>query len=81
MGGYWWLETEYIYGDFSEKKWALHKVAPNEDGEEVDDIILWKAYSDTPDYPHSDEDIDGGWAAIDKCIESELGFLPEYDVN
>ena len=75
-----WLNTDYVYGDFSEKKWALHEVTNDEDGEEIDDIILWKAYDDTPGYP-SDGDIDTGWKAIDTYIESELGFLPEYEVN
>ena len=71
-----WLETEYNHGDFSEKKWALHEVE-----EEKNEIIIWRSYDETPDYPSDKEDIEGAWKAIDTYIENTLGFLPEYEVN
>lgn len=71
-----WLETDYIYGDFSVEKWALHKKYG-----ELDEIVLWKSYDDTPNYPADKEDVDGANKAIDDYIEQELGILPEYDVN
>ena len=71
-----YLITEYCFGDFSEKKWALFVKNINEG----DEVVLWKTYSDTPGYPEFDDEdkIDEAWAAIDKCIEEELGFLPDY---
>lgn len=69
-----WLETEYLSGDYSESKWALHKV----DGEK-DEIILWKAYEDTPGY--DPEDVEKSWKAIEDYIKEELGFIPDYEVN
>jgi hypothetical protein len=71
-----WLDTEYNYGDFSVPKWALHKVTDDGCSEEEDEIILWRAYEDTPGYPESTDP-----EAIDDYIQDELGFLPEYEVN
>ena len=78
---YYWLQTEFNYGDFSIHKFALHKVTIDENGEEDDEVILWSAYEDIPDIPEDEDDLGGSWSAIDSYIESELGFLPEYQVN
>ena len=73
-----WIETSYVYGDYSVAKWALHKVT-EKDGEETDEIIVWRVYEDTPGY--TEDDTDAGWKAIDDYITEEIGFLPEYEVN
>ena len=70
-----WLETEYNYGDFNNKKWALHEVDENEN----DSIVLWEAYEDTPNW--LGENLDEDWKAIDEYIEDQLGLLPKYEVN
>lgn len=78
-----WFQTEYLAGDFSQEKWALHKVTEDEDGEEDDEIILWKFYDDMEGYRDAveREDIDEMWKITDECIKEELGFLPDYEVN
>lgn len=70
-----WLQTEYNHGDFNNKKWALHEVDENGN----DNIVLWEAYEDTPNW--LGEDLDDDWQAINDYIEDQLGFLPEYEVN
>lgn len=67
-----WLDTDYIYGN-SEPKFALHKVTDDED-----EIILWASYADAGVDPKAEE---ADWDTLDKYIEQELGFVPDYEVN
>lgn len=76
-----WLETEYVYGDFNVPMFAFHKVTTGKDGEEADEVILWRAYDEVPGMPDDREDLGGSWTAIDNFIEEELGFLPYYETN
>lgn len=79
---YYWLETTFNYGDFSVPKFAFHKKYEDEDGDEVDEILFWSSYeaaginlrADDADENTVDE-------LINKYIEAQLGFLPDYEVN
>lgn len=73
-----WLETEYNFGDFREKKWALHKKICFDDKWETeeDEVVLWGLWSD-----FERENTDESWKKLDAYIENKLGFLPEYEIN
>lgn len=77
-----WLETDANFdqyqADEEARKWALHKVVGDKD-----EVILSLAYSETPGFEgdKEQEPLDTSWKALDNYIKSELGFLPEYEVN
>ncbi len=75
-----WLDTNYEYpnnyrGTFG--KLALHKVTLDDDGDEVDEIILIADWQDVPNF-NNEALADYG---LDDYIEKALGFLPEYEVG
>lgn len=81
MGKYYWIDTEYNYGDYHDKKFALICGTVDEDGKkdrETEEVILWAAYNDLGIDPYSDSP---EWDKIDRYIEGKLGFLPDYEVN
>jgi len=74
---YYWLDTEYLFGDFNVKKWALYRGCRTEDGEknrDTEEVVVWGEIPDT-------EDTDEAWSRIDEAITAKLGFLPDYEVN
>lgn len=77
-GFYFWLNTDFLFGDYSEPKWAFHCRDKNTG---VDKIILWGAYEDLETYDPELENWEDLWNEIDQIIESELGYCPNYDVN
>ena len=75
---YWWIDTDYHYGDFSEPKFALFCVDKKLDNImliNTEELILWAAYDDVCDSESDD------WKPIDEYIAKQLGFLPDYDIN
>lgn len=74
---YYWIDTDYHYGDYSVKKWAMIRGELTEDGEkdrDTEEVIAWG------EQPYTD-DIDEAWRLTDEAIVKELGFLPDYEVN
>ena len=71
-----WLDTEFYYGDFSEKKFALHKVDLDEDGDETDEVVMWGFWRDIEGEDENSQDV-----SLNAAIEKELGFVPEYEIN
>jgi len=83
---YYWLDTEFNYGDFNVPKCALIRGERNEDGDKdrnSEEVVAWTTYEDIGVEILSGEDYDGNDTEekIDKWIESELGFVPEYEIN
>ena len=77
-GFYFWLNTDFLFGDYSEPKWAFHCKDKNTG---VDEVILWGAYEDLEAYDPELENWEDLWNEIDQIIENELGYCPNYDVN
>lgn len=76
-GFYYWVDTNYLFGDYRVKKWALYRGELTEDGKkdrDTEEVVVWDAVPETDDF-------DEAWRLLDETIESELGFLPDYDVN
>lgn len=83
---YYWLDTEFNYGDFSVPKCALIRGERDEDGEKdrsTEEVVAWTAYEDIGVVILSGEDYDEDDTEekIDKWIESELGFIPDFEIN
>ena len=81
---YWWLDTEFNYGDFEVKKFALYCMVLDEDGcidHDTEERILWAAYEDVPGYMEAWDDGDRMLEALDAYIMDQLGFVPDYDIN
>ena len=82
---YYWLDNNYYYGDFSVPKFALIRgeLVDGEKDREMEEIILWAAYEDVDGLTEAmeAEDADLSQELIDKYIEQELGFLPEYEIG
>lgn len=79
---YFWIDTDYHYGDYSIPKIAFFMGRRDEDGSklrETEEVIFWAAYDDIDGVDEADNDI--MWDSIDKMIESEFGFVPYYEVN
>lgn len=74
---YYWIDTDFHYGDFSVPKFALFggKLVDGVKDRDTEELLFWSAY----------EDLDGSdaddWKAIDDWIIDKLGFLPDYEVN
>lgn len=75
---YYWFDTDYTYGDYSVPKFALIRgeLVDGEKDRDTEEVILWSSYEDAGVDPKSED-----WAGIDAYIESELGFLPDYEIN
>lgn len=74
---YYWLDTDYHYGDYNVKKWAMIRGRYTEDGEkdrDTEEVIAWGPIPDT-------DDMDEAWRLTDEAITESLGFLPDYEVN
>ena len=81
---YWWMDTDFHYGDFSVPKFALFCMGYDEDGnkdKDTEDRVICAAYEDVPGFNEADDFTQAQWDAIDAYIISKLGFLPDYDVN
>ena len=85
MNKYYWLDNDFKYGDFSVPKFALIRgeLVDGEKDRETEEVILWAAYEDVDGLAEAfaDEDEDQMLELIDKYIEQELGFLPEYEIG
>ena len=86
LADYYWLDTEYNFGDFDVKKCALMRGKRDRNGEkdrDTEEVVAWTAYEDIGIEVPSGEDCDASDAEerIDNWIEEELYFLPEYEVN
>lgn len=80
-GFYFWMDTDFHFGDYSVPKWGFHC---REEKTGVDKVILWGAYQDLSEYDPErgeDQDWDAIWSNIDQIIENDLGYSPPYDVN
>ena len=76
---YYWIDTNYYYGDYAVPKFAVIRGEFTEEGTKDRDtevVILWAAYEDADINPET-ADFD----QLDAFIESKLGFLPEYEIN
>lgn len=75
---YYWIDTDYVFGDYTVPKFALirGKMVDGEKDRDTEEVILWSSYEDAGVDPHSED-----WYKIDEYIESELGFLPDYEIN
>ena len=74
---YYWIDTDYHYGDFDVKKWALIRGDFTEDGKkdrDSEEVVVWGEQPDT-------DDIEEAWRLVDEAIEAEIGFVPDYEVN
>ena len=81
---YYWLDTEFNYGDFSVPKCALIRGERDEDGEKdrnTEEVVAWTTYEDLEIELGEDADENDTEEKIDKWIESEIGFVPNYEVN
>lgn len=82
---YYWIDTDFHYGDFAVPKFALIRGEWGEDGKdrETEEVILWAADEDVEGLTEAQEsdDMTLAWELIDKYIEKELGFLPDYEIN
>ena len=83
---YYWLDTEFLYGDYSVPKCAVIRGKRDRNGEkdrDTEEVVAWTAYEDIGIEVLSGEDYDANDAEerIDNWIEEELYFLPEYEVN
>lgn len=76
-----WVDPVYYYGDFSQPKWALYKKFIDEDGDEVEERVMWGFCEDLPGYYDEDPDPEEFTRGIDALIEEELGFLPDYVIG
>ena len=79
-----WIDTGYVYGDYSVPKIAIMKSIYDEEGEIVSvTVIDWIAYKDLGIATDADsaDFIDDNWEKVDAWITSTLGFLPQYEVN
>lgn len=86
LDDYYWLDTEYNFGDYDVKKCALVRGKRDRNGEkdrDTEEVVAWTAYEDIGIEVLSGEDYDANDAEerIDNWIEEELYFLPEYEVN
>lgn len=80
---YYWLDTEFNYGDFSVPKCALIR-GELEDGDKdrnSEEVVAWTTYEDIGIELGEDADENDAETKIDKWIESELGFVPDYEIN
>ena len=77
-----WLNTDFLLGDYSIHKWAFHCRDKNTG---VDEVILWGYYQDLSAYDPERDESDQNWDdlgnEIDQIIENELGYCPNYDMN
>ena len=85
MEKYYWLDTDYFYGNFFEPKWALVCGQLDEDGEkdrDTEEVVVWGAWPDADEWNDWNSG-DGvlGLEKVDEAIFTELGFLPDYDIN
>ena len=81
---YYWLDTEFNYGDFSVPKLAFICGEFDEDGEKdrtSEEVVAWTTCEDLGIELGEDADENDTEEKIDKWIESELGFVPDYEIN
>ena len=86
LESYYWLDTEYNFGDYNVKKCALirGKRDRNSDKDrDTEEVVAWTAYEDIGIEVLSGEDFDANDTddKINNWIEGELYFLPEYEIN
>lgn len=77
---YWWVDTDFHYGDFSVPKFAVFRMRRDEDGvkyPDTEELVFWAAYDDVPGCDAESDD----WEPVERYIEERLGFLPDYDIN
>ena len=80
MKYYYWLDTNFHYGNFNVPKFALYRMELTDGAKDRDteEIILWAAYEDLEIEDLTTEDLA---KKVDKYIEEKLGFLPDYEVG
>ena len=81
---YFWLDTNFYYGDFSVPKLAIIRGEFDGDGEKdrnTEEVLAWTTYEDIGVEIGEDADENDTDAKINKWVESELGFLPNYEIN
>ena len=85
---YYWIDTDYHYGDFSVPKFAFFFFFffDEEKDRNSEKCLFWEEYKNLDGYDecvteYGDVDTERAWKLIDECIKSKLGFLPDYEVN
>ena len=79
---YYWLDTDYHYGDYSVRKFALIRGYFDEDGEKdrnTEEAVVRGEYDDL-DLEGRAEDEDC-YDTIDDYIRSKIACVPDYEVN
>ena len=79
-------EQLYYWIDMEDEELVLYEGQYDEDGEknrDSEDAVLWCRYSEIGVNPHpeTDEELAGNWNKIDEYIESQLDYVPEYEVG
>ena len=85
---YYWIDTDYHYGDFSVPKFAFFRgeIVDEEKDRNSEKCLFWEEYKNLDGYDecvteYGDVDTERAWKLIDEYIKSKLGFLPDYEVN
>lgn len=84
-GNYYWMDTDFHYGDFSVHKFALiqGKMTDGEKNRETEEVILWFPDDGIDGLIEAlkNDDVDLCYELIDKHIAKEIGFIPDYEIN
>lgn len=85
---YYWIDLNFLDGDYNRDKFALFRGEFDEDGRKdrsTEEIVFWRFWADVPGYLELDESDDGEfavpWDYIDGLIKAELGFVADYEVG
>ena len=85
---YYWIDTDYHYGDFSVSKFACFRgeIVNEEKDRNSEECLFWEEYKNLDGYDecvtgYGEGDAERAWKLIDEYIKNKLGFLPDYEVN
>ena len=76
MGKYYYVDTDYFFGNFFEPKWALICGELGEDGEKdvsTEEVVMWRKWE------QGEGDLD--FEELESAMTEELGFVPDYEIN
>ena len=86
LESYYWLNTEYLYGDYSVPKCSIVRGKYDKYGDkdrDTEEVLEWTEYEDIGITVLSGEDFDPNDAdeKTNSWIREKLYFLPDYEVN
>lgn len=86
LESYYWLNTEYLYGDYSVPKCSIVRGKYDKYGDkdrDTEEVLEWTEYEDIGITVLSGEDFDPNDAdeKTNNWIREKLYFLPDYEVN